>query len=454
MEYLVEFLSGEEAEGDACLFEADVLVERLMRGLGGVLIADIRVQSRDEHQRAMEVLVHLLAVRCDARDAAVIERLDGVGEEARGLEEVIDYDGHEHVQLEIALRGGNADGGIVAHDLYGDHRDGLTLRRVDLARHDGAARLVRGDCDLAETAARACREPTDVVRDLHHIRRETLQPAVCKDDRVLARERVEFVRGGDEALTGQIACRLCDGNIEALRRVEPRADGSAAECEFVEEGQRRLQLLLRLFEHGEPTADLLRKGDGDGILQMRAPRFDDALVLLHQAAEGVRKEVDAREQPVLNRNDGGDVHCRREGIVRALRHIGVIVRVEDFLTCDLVAAVRDDLVDVHVRLRAAARLPDGEGEVLREFARNDLIARCLDGIETLLVELAELIVRNRGGFFQNAERVDDLGGHLLDADGEVLEAALRLRCPVLVRRNLDLTERIMFDTILHLDCPP
>ena len=318
MEDLVELLGGEEAEGDACFLEADVLVERLVCGLRGVLVADVRIECRDEHQRAVEVLMHLLAVRRDSRDAAVVERLQRIREEACGLEEVVDHNGHEHVQLEVALRGGNADGGIVAHDLYGDHCDGLALRRVDLARHDGAARLVRGDRDLTETAARTRREPADVVRDLHHVRGEPLEPAVGKDDRILARERVELVRRGDELLSRQLACRLCDSDIEALRRVEPCADSGAAECELVEEGERCLQLLLRLLQHREPAADLLRKRDGNGILQVCAPRLDNTLVLLHQTAECVREEVDAREEPVLNGDDRRDVHCRRERVVRAL----------------------------------------------------------------------------------------------------------------------------------------
>ena len=127
---------------------------------------------------------------------------------------------------------------------------------------------------------------------------------------------------------------------------------------------------------------------------------------------------------------------------------------EDLLARDLVAAICDDLVDVHVGLRAAARLPDGEGEVFREFACDDLIARRLDGVQTLFVELAELVVRDGSGFLQNAECMDDLGGHLLDADREVLEAALRLCRPILICGHLDFAEGIVFDTILHLDCPP
>ena len=454
MEDLVEFLGGEEAEGDTCLLEADILIERLVCGLGGVLVADVWVQRRDEHERAMEILVHLLAVRRDSRDATVVERLDRVGEEACGLEEVIDHDRHEDVQLEIALRGRKADRSVVAHDLHGDHRDGLALRRVDLARHDGAARFVRGNRDFAETAARTCCEPADVVCDLHHVRGESLESAVRKDNCVLARECVELVRRSDKLLARQLACRLGDGDIESLRRVQSRADSSAAECELMQERQSCLQLLLRLLKHGEPAADLLREGDGNGILQMCTSGLDNALILLHEAAEGTCEEINAREEPVLDGDDGGDVHCCRESVVRALRHVGVIVRMEDFLARDLVSAVRDDLVDVHVGLCAAARLPDGEREVFREFACDDLVARRLDGVQTLFVELAELVVRDGSGFLQNAERVNDLGGHLFDSDGEILKAAFRLRRPILVCGHLDFAEGIVFDTILHLDCPP
>ena len=275
-----------------------------------------------------------------------------------------------------------------------------------------------------------------------------------KDDGVLARERVELVRCGDEGLARQLARRTRDGDIEALRCVEPCADGGAAKGKLVEEGEGCLQLLLRLLKHIEPAADLLHEGDGDGVLQMRASRLDDAVVLCHEAAEGCGEEVDRGEQPVLDGDDGGDVHGGREGVVRALRHVRVVVRMENFLPRDLVAAVRDDLVDVHIGLRAAARLPYGEREVGGELAVEDLITCLADGGEPLFIQLAERVVGDGGRLFQDAECVDDLGGHLLDADGEVLEAALRLRRPVLVCGDFDLAEGIMLNAILHGYEPP
>ena len=275
-----------------------------------------------------------------------------------------------------------------------------------------------------------------------------------KDDGVLARECVELVRCGDEGLARQLARRTRDGDIEALRCVEPCADGGAAEGKLVEEGEGCLQLLLRLLKHIEPAADLLHEGDGDGVLQMRASRLDDAVVLCHEAAEGRGEEVDRGEQPVLDGDDSGDVHGGREGVVRALRHVRMVVRMENFLPCDLVAAVRDDLVDVHIGLRAAARLPYSEREVGGELAVEDFITCLADGGEPLLVQFAECVVGDGGRLFQDAECVDDLGGHLLDADGEVFEAALRLRRPVLVCGDFDLAEGIMLNAILHGYEPP
>ena len=275
-----------------------------------------------------------------------------------------------------------------------------------------------------------------------------------KDDGVLARERMELVRCGDEGLARQLARRTRDGDIESLRCVEPRADGGAAEGKLVEEGEGGLQLLLRLLKHIEPAADLLHEGDGDGVLQMRASRLDDAVVLCHEAAEGRGEEVDRGEQPVLDGDDGGDVHGGREGVVRALRHVRVIVWMENFLPRDLVAAVRDDLVDVHIGLRAAARLPYSEREVGGELAVEDFITCLADGGEPLFIQLAKRVVGDGGRLFQDAECVDDLGGHLLNADGEVLEAALRLRRPVLVCGDFDLAEGIMLNAILHGYEPP
>jgi hypothetical protein len=63
----------------------------------------------------------------------------------------------------------------------------------------------------------------------------------------------------------------------------------------------------------------------------------------------------------------------------------VIVRVDRLLRAaagarELVRAIRDHLVDVHVRLRAAAGLPDDEWEFVVELAADHLVGGLHDEV--------------------------------------------------------------------------
>ena len=76
---------------------------------GGVFIADIRVERRDQHQRIVQIVIHFVLVCGNAHGTVVVERDDRFGEQSCGLKEVVISDGHKHIQLKIALRCGNAD---------------------------------------------------------------------------------------------------------------------------------------------------------------------------------------------------------------------------------------------------------------------------------------------------------------------------------------------------------
>ena len=87
-------------------------------------------------------MVDDVTIDFDAVDAVVDEGVAGVGEKFNGVEIVENHDRLEDVELEVALRAGKADGGVVAHHLDGDHGDGFALRGIYLARHDGRSGLV------------------------------------------------------------------------------------------------------------------------------------------------------------------------------------------------------------------------------------------------------------------------------------------------------------------------
>ena len=186
---------------------------------------------------------------------------------------------------------------------------------------------------------------------------------------------------------------------------------------------------------------------------MGAAGFDHALVFLLEPAERVDQRLDGRQHAILDRADGRDVHGRRERVVGRLGHIDIVVRMQELFAHDLIAAIGDDLVAVHVRLRAGAGLPHDQREIVRQPAGNDLVRGLLDGSQLLLGHLfrTQRAVGAGSCLFEDAEGVDDLRRHGLktDADGEIVVAALGLRAPVFIGGYLHLAHGIVFDPVLH-----
>ena len=410
----------------------------------------------------MQVVVHLLLVGGDAVDALGAEGDDGLGEQSRGLQEVVCHNGHEDVQFEVALGSAHADSNVVADDLDRNHGDLLALGRVDFTGHDGGAGLVGRDDDLAEADAGAGSQPADVVGDLHHVACHRFDGAVGDHDLVLGGQSVELVLRGHEVLAGEGRDFLGDLDVEAFRSVEAGADSGAAEGQSLEGFDGELQELDVLLQGGAPAGDLLGEADRDSVLKMGTAGLDDALVLFLEAFELGDEVFRGGNEFVFDSQDSGDVHRGREGVVGGLGHVDVIVRMAEFLdTGDGVCSVRDDLVGVHVGLGARTGLPDDQREVVVELAGDDFVTGLGDGGQFLVGHLGgvQLVVGLRGGLLQDAERMGDLAGHGLDADADlkILVRTLRLGSPVFVCRDFHLAERVMFDSVLlfaHVDTTP
>jgi glycine betaine/proline transport system substrate-binding protein len=99
---------------------------------GRLVVADVRVQRRHQHQRAAPPARQCGRGWLDAHGAVVVETGHAVGQQAHALQKVVDHHGAEHVQLEVARRPADVDGHVVAHDLAhsmvsASHCVGLTL---------------------------------------------------------------------------------------------------------------------------------------------------------------------------------------------------------------------------------------------------------------------------------------------------------------------------------------
>ena len=164
----------------------------------------------------------------------------------------------------------------------------------------------------------------------------------------------------------------------------------------------------------------------------------------------VAHSLDRGNQRVLHSLRRRDVHGRGERVVRRLRHVDVIVGMDRLLRSHLAAgnfdrAVRDDLVHVHVGLRAAAGLPDAQRELIVQLAGNHFVGRLHDQLRLVGRQFPEILIYQRAGFLQNAERANQLRRHGVATDIEVQQRPLRLRSPIDIGRDFDLAHAVGFN---------
>ena len=234
-------------------------------------------------------------------------------------------------------------------------------------------------------------------------------------------------------------------------RVEPGAHRRAAQRQLAHVRQRRLDVRPRVRELRRIAGELLAERQRRRVLQMRAADLDDVGKGLGLRRQRRLERGQRRQQAARHRLGRGDVHRRREDVVRRLPAVDVVVGMHEPALAarpaeDLRGAIGEHLVDVHVRLRARSGLPDGERKfagVTSRRAPSSAAATMASAVCCGSVPSAAL-TRARGSL-DDQERPDQRLGHLLRRDPEVLERALRLRAPEPVGRDFDGSERVALD---------
>src|SRR5258706_13634348 len=121
-------------------------------------------------------------------------------------------------------------------------------------------------------------------------------------------------------------------------------------------------------------------------------------------------------QPLLDIDGGGNVHRRWKGVVRRLRHVYVVVGMNRMLATErcagkLAAAVRNDLVDVHVELGAAARHPHMQREHVVMAASEYFVTDTCDQRVNLIRQAAISVVRGGSCAFYDRIGSDHFAGN-------------------------------------------
>ena len=150
----------------------------------------------------------------------------------------------------------------------------------------------------------------------------------------------------------------------------------------------------------------------------------------------------------------------RENVICGLGPVDVVVGMEGTVRAEalsgvLSSEVADHLIHVHVRLRAAAGLPDTQRKVIIVLACLDCLARPFDQGHLLVVQQTMATVHRCAALFDPCQGMNQLRWNLLMTNGEVVERSLGLGSPERCSGDVDSSNAVVLlpHRLAHLRMP-
>ena len=103
------------------------------------------------------ILMNLLLIWFSAFDEELAGVCATVCHDRYRVGHVVNDQWFVNIHLEISTRTTESDGYIIGSDLYGNHGQSFSLRRIHLAGHDRRTRFIRSDYQLSKARTRAAR---------------------------------------------------------------------------------------------------------------------------------------------------------------------------------------------------------------------------------------------------------------------------------------------------------
>ena len=424
---------------------------RLLRHRGGVGVADVGVECGDDANGVGDCAAQVFPVGGDALHAAFGQGEAAVAQVAHTFEQAVGNDGLEGVELQLAGLGGEGDGDVVADDFEGDLVHHLGNHRVHLARHDAGARLHGRQVDFAQAGARAAGEQAQVVAGFGQLHGHAFEHARQLHEGAAVLRGFDQVGGGLQRDAGDLAQVPQHQRCVVGVGGDAGADGGGAHVDFTQQQHGFAQALFVFAQHHGVGAELLAQRHGHGVLQLGAAHLQHVLEFLGLGLEGLAQHGHGVDQPE-DAEPGGDLQRRGVDVVGALADVDLLVRVQVLVFAFAVAQqlqrpVGDDLVGVHVGGGAGAALDHVHHKLLVQLAVQQLGAGGADGVAALLVQQAQLVVRQGGGLLDAGQRLDQLGvdGDGRAGDGEVLAGAQGVYAVVHVGGHFAVAQQVVFD---------
>jgi hypothetical protein len=281
-----------------------------------------------------------------------------------------------------------------------------------------------GSLEGMMSSANPARGPHDIRRMSFARYGERTQRARQLHQGVVGPLNRELVRCAHERQIGKAGDFPRSSLAEPGLGIQAGTDRGPADGEPIDSLERILETLKIVGEHAGVTRPLLTERDRGGILHVGAADLDDVLPFAGLVRDGIVQLSDSRHETPLHPDGRRHVHGRGERIIRGLRHVDVVVRMNRPLAaerraCELAATVRDDLIHVHVELRATAGHPLVQRKHVVMLPREDLIAHPNDEVVLLVVETPFVVVYLGGSLLQG--RVRHLARNQIGSDAEMFE---------------------------------
>ena len=309
----------------------------------------------------------------------LVEAAHAVGEQAdRTAGSCATISGLNTFSSKLPRRAAEVDRDVVAEHLAAEHRQRLALRRVHLARHDRAARLVLRNRDLADARSAARSRASGRRWRSSSGAAASVFSAPCATTSASCAASASNLFG---AVTKRQAGQLAESRARRVRansrmRVQPGADRRAAQRQLDTDAaapRRRARRRGRAARRSRRTPGPSVSGVAScrcvrpiftmcvERLRLAVERVAQRLQRGHQVASRSRRPRRRASRSGTRRSTTARGSRRRSGARGALRRAAP--------PRSLAGAVGDHLVDVHVGLRAGARSARRRAEIRPDACR-------------------------------------------------------------------------------------
>ena len=309
---------------------------------------------------------------------------------------------------------------------------------------------MRRQVDLGQAGPRPRGQQDQVAGDLRQLDGRALERRGIDHEPLLFPGGRQHVLGRHDRLAGELG-QVRRGPVGVtLRRVEAGADRRRPHVDDVEVLFCLTQVGNLGLQRRREGVELLADGHRHRVLELGAPHLHDVDEGFAFPAERLGQVVQLRRQPVVAQQQG-HLDRRRVGVVGRLRHVEVIVRLDDLVVALLVPGqlerdVGHHLVGVHVGRGAGPALVPVDLELVVILPLHEGFGSLLDRPEHLLVHRADIGVAAGRRQLHDGPRFHE-PRIVVDGDPgdlEVLERPGRLHAVVRIGGHRLLAEEIPF----------